>query len=125
MRQIKFRGRDIKTGKYVFGDFITPWADDQKYPRIRYTRDYYKNDVGHKVADCAYYDVEPESVAQLIGVDKNGNEIYETDKVIFVRRYRDRVAHELIDKKVGEPWAATFRDYSEILSGAVVLEEAA
>jgi len=103
-RKIKFRGRDIKTGKYVFGDFITPWADDQKFPRIRSTRDYYKDQNGNKVADCVYYDVYPNSVSQLIAIDKHGYEIYEGDEVVSL---------------FGQHCYASFRHYDEILKGSI------
>ena len=108
MRQIKFRGRDIKTGNLVYGDYITPWADDQNYPRIRSTRDWYKNNVGHKVADCGYYDVFPDSVSQLIAVDKHGNEIYEGDEIV---------------SRFGSSCYATFRHYGDILDGSITFVE--
>ena len=68
MREIKFRGRDVETGELVFGSlveyeggkyrfWINPLEGDRNYP------------------------VEPDTVAQLIGVDKNGREIFEGDKI--------------------------------------------
>lgn len=70
MRPIKFRGRNIDTGEFVFGDL-----------RIIGIRPHI-----FKEAQC-YYDeelieVDEDSVAQLVGYDANGNEVYEGDTVI-------------------------------------------
>ena len=56
-RTIKFRGRAKYNGKFVYGDLA--------------------HVAGMTAVDCTA--VDPESVAQLIGVDKNDNEIYEGD----------------------------------------------
>ena len=61
MRPIKFRGRDVHTGKYRYGD-ITQTA------------------IGILMDDG--YEVASDSIAQLVGYDKNGNEVYEGDTVI-------------------------------------------
>ena len=73
MRPIKFRGRaietgrDVKIGEYVFGDL-----------RIVGIRPHI-----YKEAHCYYeeelIEVEPDSVAQLVGYDANGKEVYEGD----------------------------------------------
>lgn len=66
MRPIKFRGIDWETGEYVYGDLIQG-NYDEVCPRIkprkkkaRYVKD----------------------VAQLVGYDANGKEVYEGDTVI-------------------------------------------
>ena len=63
-RPIKFRGQ-LPTGKFVFGDLVQ-WGGFEE-PRI-----------------CSWdngviYDIEPDSVAQLVGFDCDGNEVYEGD----------------------------------------------
>ena len=57
---IKFRGRGLD-GKMRFGHYVT--LDD--YPFIK--------------QDGCYYEVYPDSVAQLVGYDSAGNEVYEGD----------------------------------------------
>lgn len=69
----KFRGQAIKTGEYVYGDLIHPWADDQVYPSIRSATDYVNG-----VASLGYYAVDPDSVTQLVGY-YDGKEVYRHD----------------------------------------------
>lgn len=58
-RTIKFRGRDICTGKFVFGDLA-------------------HTEVGVLIGA---HEVQPESVAQLVGFDADDREVYEGDKI--------------------------------------------
>lgn len=69
MKVIKFRGRDYWTGKWHFGFY----AEDEDGANII---------EGHK-----WYLVKPDSVAQMVGVDIDGNEVYEGD--ILENRYGD------------------------------------
>lgn len=68
MREIKFRGRDIESGKYVCGDLDT-------------TRDLMA--IWEIMSEDGYnvWRVRPESVRQLVARTKRGREIYEGDKV--------------------------------------------
>ena len=56
---IKFRGKRIDTGEYVFGDLL-------------------QGVVTKIVNSFAEYFVDKESVAQLAGYDENGNEVYKS-----------------------------------------------
>jgi len=67
MRQIKFRGRDIETGEYIYGDFIHRGPEAGR-PGIIDNFDY-------------YHEVEPQSVVQRIASDKNYNGIYDGDEI--------------------------------------------
>lgn len=78
MRPIKFRGRDIDSGKSVCGDFVhvVPMSS---FPGI---------------IDCdgIVHDVAPDTIAQLVGYDSNGSEVYEGDTVF--EEYLNGETHE-------------------------------
>ena len=60
MRTIKFRGARVNTGELVYGDLT--------------------HDGGHIYIDDKR--VNPDSVAQLVGTDNNGEEVYEGDELV-------------------------------------------
>ena len=64
MKTIKFRGKRVDNGDLIYGD-------------IAHT------EIGILMKG---FEVDPESVAQFVGYDKNGAEVYEGDTVI---RYDD------------------------------------
>lgn len=64
LKPIKFRGRDIETGEYVYGDLMHMTGG-----RIGLIFD----------KRVAAVEVDPDTVAQLVGYDKDGNEVYEGD----------------------------------------------
>lgn len=65
MRQIKFRGKH-STGRIFYGDYLQK-GDGASYIVV--------------VDTLFFVKVDPESVAQLVGHDSNGNEVYEGDKL--------------------------------------------
>ena len=67
MRPIKFRGKRVDNGEYVYGDLIQA-VTMSSFPGI--------------VVEDVVYDVDPESVTQLIGYDSNGKEVYEGDTLV-------------------------------------------
>ena len=107
MRQIKFRGRDIETDRTVYG--------------------------GYEVGRCgepiiitnltAAYEVTPESVAQLIGIDADGSEIYEGDLVMRVAPSPDwdEYTQRTFDTAKAFPMRATFEDYRAIRDEEIIL----
>lgn len=72
MREIKFRGKRIDNGEWVYGN---------------YTKKYLSSTWIHCISDFNNYvmdAVKPETVGQSTGLyDKNGREIYEGDIVVF------------------------------------------
>lgn len=75
MRPIKFRGRDINTDEYRYGDFVR-YVPMSSFPGI----------VSEDGFVC---EVAPDTIAQLVGYDKDGKEVYEGDIVVeeFVDGY--------------------------------------
>ena len=76
-RPIKFRARGID-GETYFGDVY-----------------HFKKVVGIHVCGDGTFEVIPESIAQFVGYDKDGKEIYEGDKV--VSEYGDEIVARLMD----------------------------
>ena len=90
MRTIKFRGKDIETGEWLYGDLIQRMG--------------YMPTIVHSVCDngkVAYVEtaVQRESVGQFTGVcDEYGNEIYEGD--IVADEYWDELPRQVFwDKR--------------------------
>lgn len=118
MRKIKFRGRDIKSGEMVYGDYCTPLSCE--YPHIR----------AHK--QHKYIEVAPDSVKQLIAVDVNGKEVYEGDPISDTFDWRWDSPEQLglfeqsavvLNNKFHHK--ATFADYEDILEGCAALVDPA
>ena len=69
MRPIKFRGRDIDSGEYVFAE-LGQVSEEINPGYLSF------------ITEGDVYTVDSDSVVQLVGYDANGKEVYEGDTVI-------------------------------------------
>ena len=103
MRTIKFRGRVHKTdpldaGKIVYGSFVDYGENFYQYRYWIYPTDGDRN-----------FPVDEKSIAQLVGYDKNGEEIYEGDRLCNPRdgtRFKASMNH-IYTVKIYEKEAST------------------
>ena len=77
---IKFRGKRLDNGKYVFGDLVRGLGKD-----LYYDENVTRIAFGNGFNEIRYIEVDPETVTQLLGYDANGEEIYEGDNLIIKR----------------------------------------
>ena len=105
MRTIKFRGKN-RRNEIFYGDLLRVNGRAQIY-------------------DGNYHFVKDETVAQLIGVDKNGKEVYEGDKVKRILDMDYDGEWIRVDPAKAWEFEASFNDYSAILNEEIILVKAA
>ena len=69
MRPIKFRGHSIGADKMVYGEYAQAFMGGN--PQICYFDEH----------GWTCTEVDPDSIAQLVGFDRNGEEVYEGDNI--------------------------------------------
>ena len=95
-RKIKFRGRRTDNGELVYGNGIyqdLPVTEKQK--ELGFVSRTYIIGTEFPLVAKLWHPVDPESVAQLVGYDSAGNEVYEGD--IFVVPCGTEIAARLFD----------------------------